>query len=141
MRVEHDIDIVQVISDFLEMGHVENIVAMFKQDTRLYDLAGELLRDERYAVRLGVAVLFEELVRITPGEASRAIPSLLPLLKESNPTLRGEAATILDIIGAQAVMVHLLKLEKDPDPQVREIIADIINNSGDSTRSANEEYS
>lgn len=141
MKAENDIDIVKVINDFLELGHIENIVAMFKQDIRLYDLAGELLRDERYAVRLGAAVLFEELARIRPGEASLAIPSLLPLLEESNPILRGEAATILDIIGARSVLAHLLKLENDPDPQVREIIADIIHNSGTFTRSGNEEYS
>jgi len=141
MKAESDIDIVKVINDFLELGHVENIVAMFKQDTRLYELAGELLRDERYAVRLGVAVLFEELARIRPGEASLAIPSLLPLLEESNPILRGEAATILDIIGARSVLDHLLKLETDPDLQVREIMADILNNPGTFTRSDNEEYS
>ena len=141
MKKESDRDIVRVIGDFLELGHVENIVAMFKQDTQLYDLAAELLRDERYAVRLGIAVLFEELAGLRPGEVSLAIPSLLPLLEEDNPKLRGEAATILDIIGSRAVLVHLLKLEHDPDPQVREIIADIIHNSGTSALSGNEEYS
>jgi len=141
MKKESDRDIVRVIGDFLELGHVENIVAMFKQDTHLYDLAAELLRDERYAVRLGTAVLFEELAGLRPGEVSLAIPSLLPLLEEDNPMLRGEAATILDIIGSRAVLGHLLKLEHDPDPQVREIIADIIHNSGTSSLSGNEEYS
>ena len=116
----------QVIGDFLELGHVENIVAMFKQDRSLYDLTGDLLRDERFTVRLGVAVLFEELAVIRPLEISLAIPSLLPLLQEQNPILRGEAATILGIIGSSDALKQLKKLENDPDPQVREIITDII---------------
>jgi len=141
MKEEYNIDIVQVIADFLELGHVENIVAMFKQDISLYNLAGDLLRDERYAVRLGVAVLFEELALVRAEEISLAIPSLLPLLEEQDPILRGEAATILGIIGSRAALVHLLKLENDRDPQVREIIADIIHNPGVLTPSGNEKYS
>ena len=123
----YDIDMVQVICDFLELGHVENIVAMYKQDKDLYNLAGALIRDERFAVRLGTAVLFEELAVVQPGETSLAIPSLLPLLQEENPLLRGEAATILGIINSPAALQHLLPLKNDPDPQVREIISDIIN--------------
>lgn len=130
MKEEYDIDMVQVIGDFLELGHLENIIAMFKQDTSLYTLAGDLLQDERYAVRLGVAVLFEELALISPEEVSLAVSSLLPLLEKGNPILRGEAATILGIIGSEAALTPLLKLEHDRDPQVREIIADIIHNPG-----------
>ena len=126
MKKDIDIDMQQVISDFLELGHVENIVAMFKQDRSLYNLTGDLLRDERYTVRLGIAVLFEELADIHPMEISFAIPSLLPLLQEQNPILRGEAATILGIIGSRDALKQLEKLKGDPDPQVREIIADII---------------
>jgi HEAT repeat protein len=126
MKKDIDIDMQQVISDFLELGHVENIVAMFKQDRSLYNLTGDLLRDERYTVRLGIAVLFEELTDIHPMEISLAIPSLLPLLQEQNPILRGEAATILGIIGSRDALKQLEKLKGDPDPQVREIIADII---------------
>ena len=122
----YDIDLLKVISDFLELGHVENIVAMYKQDISLYELAGDLIRDERFAVRLGTAVLFEELAVERPDEISLAIPSLLPLLLEENPLWRGEAATILGIIGTRAAKQHLAPLVDDPDPQVREIISDII---------------
>lgn len=126
MKKEPDIDLLKVIGDFLELGHVENIVAMFKQDPGLYDLAGELVRDERFTVRLGTAVLFEELAPIRPAEVSRAVPALLPLLQEESPRLRGEAATILGIIGSAGVMRHLEPLAADPDPQVREIVTDIL---------------
>ena len=126
MKKDFNIDMLQVIGDFLELGHVENIVAMFKQDRNLYNLTGDLLRDERFTVRLGVAVLFEELAVMQPKEISLAVPSLLPLLQEQNPILRGEAATILGIIGSREALKQLEKLKDDPDSQVREIVADII---------------
>ena len=131
MKKDIDIEMHQVIGDFLELGHVENIVAMFKQDRSLYNLTGGLLRDERYTVRLGIAVLFEELAGIHPMEISLAIPSLLPLLQEKNPILRGESATILGIIGSRNALKQLEKLKDDPDPQVREIIADIIHHGNE----------
>ena len=124
---DYNIDLLKIIGDFLELGHVENIVAMFKQDTSLYSLTGDLIRDERFSVRLGTAVLFEELVAMRPDETSLAIPFLLPLLQEENPLLRGEAATVLGIIGSPDALQHLRQLVNDPDPQVREIIHDIIN--------------
>lgn len=128
---DYNIDLLKIIGDFLELGHVENIVAMFKQDTSLYSLTGDLIRDERFSVRLGTAVLFEELVAMRPDETSLAIPFLLPLLQEENPLLRGEAATILGIIGSPDALQHLRQLANDPDPQVREIITDIISLGGE----------
>lgn len=119
-------ELLQVIGDFLEMGHVENIVAMFKKDESLYELTGDLLRDERYAVRLGTAVLFEELVQIRPQHTSKAIPILQPLLSEPVPALRGEAANILGIIGTDKAFRSLSPLRNDPDPQVAEIVRDIL---------------
>lgn len=124
---DYNINLLQVIADFLELGHVENIVAMFKQDTGLYSLAGDLVRDERFSVRLGTAVLFEELALVRPGDIILAVPALVPLLQEVNPLLRGEAATILGIIGTPSALRHLIPLADDPDPQVREIISDILN--------------
>jgi len=126
MNKDENIDLVKVIGDFLELGHVENIVAMFKQDTSLYNLTGDLIRDERFTVRLGTAVLFEELAEIRPYEVSLAIPAVLPLLREKNPLLRGEAATILGLIDSPEARQHLRQLVDDPDPQVREIVTDII---------------
>ena len=126
MNKDFNIDILQVIGDFLELGHVENIVAMFKQDRSLYNLTGDLLRDERFTVRLGIAVLFEELAVIHPKDIFLAIHSLLPLLQEKNAILRGEAATILGIIGSKAALKQLLGLKDDPDSQVREIVTDIL---------------
>ena len=126
MTTEHTFNLLKVIGDFLELGHVENIVAMFKQDRSLYSLTGELIRDERFTVRLGVAVLFEELAALRPDDLHLAIPALLPLLEESNPILRGEAATILGIIGGGEAIANLRTLQNDPDQQVLEIVTDIL---------------
>jgi hypothetical protein len=119
-------ELLRVIGDFLEMGHVENIVAMFKKDDSHYGLTGDLLRDERFAVRLGMAVLFEELVRIRPRDTTKAIASLLPLLTETTPVLRGEAANILGIINTDEALRPLKPLRNDPDSQVAEIVGDIL---------------
>ena len=134
MTKDFDIDMLQVIGDFLELGHVENIVAMFKQDRSLYGLTGDLLRDERFTVRLGTGVLFEELAIIHPKEISLAIPSLLPLLQEQNPILRGEAATILGIIDSRDALEQLVKLKDDPDFQVREIVTDILHQGAETSQ-------
>ena len=119
-------ELTTVIRDFLEMGHVENIVAMFKQDTSLYALTGDLLRDERFMVRMGVAVLFEELVTMRPEETVLAVPSLLPLLQEETNYIRGEAVTLLGIIGTKEALDALKPLVSDKDPQVAEIARDIL---------------
>lgn len=128
MSVTVDLSIAElkkVIADFIDMGHVENIVAMFKEDPALYALSGDLLRDERFMVRIGMAVLFEEMVVIRPNEIRLAIPALLPLLTEASPILRGESATLLGIIGDRTVCAELEPLIHDPDPQVAEIARDI----------------
>jgi len=126
MNETEEQELLKVIGDFLEMGHVENIMAMFKQDTSLYKLTGALLRDERFMVRMGVAVLFEELVKIRPEEVSLAIPSLLPLLKDETPWVRGEAVNILGTIGTSEALEQIRPMANDPDPQVREITADFL---------------
>lgn len=127
MTENNDPQLLKVIADFLEMGHVENIVAMFKQDPSLYGLTGELLRDERYMVRMGMAVLFEELAAIRPEEVGLAIDALLPLLDDKTPWVRGEAANLLGIIGGNEAGEHLKSMRNDADPQVREIVRDFLN--------------
>lgn len=121
-----DSELIKTIANFLEMGHVENIVAMFKQDKYYYRLTGELLKDERFIVRIGMAVLFEELCAIDCKNASLAIPSLLPLLGESTAYMRADAATLLGIIGTGAAIDPLKRLLHDPDKQVLEIVTDIL---------------
>jgi HEAT repeat protein len=124
---EKDRELLQVIADFLEQGLAENIAAMYRQDPALHRLTGELLRDQRFMVRMGVAVLYEELAATrSPEELSRAIPALQPLLAAPTPYMRGEACTVLGLIDTPESRTLLQDMTNDPDPQVREIVGDCL---------------
>jgi hypothetical protein len=58
------------------------IVALLKKEPELRRLTGALLRDERFMVRMGVAVVYEELAIVRPAESALAIPALRPLLTD-----------------------------------------------------------
>lgn len=121
-----DEELLAVMADFLEMGHVENIVAMYKQEPRYYEWTGRLLTDERFAVRLGVSVLFEYLREERPDELDRAVPSLTEQLAHPESWVRGEAVNVLGIIGTEEALARIRKMVTDPDPQVVEIARDIL---------------
>lgn len=118
-----DEDLKKVIADFLDMGHVENIVAMFRHEPQYYQWVGDILRDERFNVRLGVAILFEELKNTEPEKLALALPSVAELLLAPQPLLRGEAISLLGIIGGPASLALIKRHASDPDPQVREMVA------------------
>lgn len=117
-----DQELKKVIADFLDQGHVENIVAMFRREPKYYEWTGDLLSDERFNVRLGVSVLFEELQAIQPDQLTLAIPSLVKILHAEEPLLRGEAVSILGIIGTKEAIAQIRHLHNDPSPQVREMV-------------------
>jgi hypothetical protein len=118
-----DQELKKVIADFLDLGHVDNIVAMFRREPRYYTWTGDLIRDERFGVRLGLFVLFEELEKFQPEKLPLAIPSLLKVLNSKEPLLRGEAVSLLGLIGTDIALSHIRRLQNDPSPQVREVIA------------------
>ena len=124
-----DAELKQVIGDFLDMGHVDNITAMFRQEPRYFGWTGEILNDPRFQVRLGVSVLFEELRLVQPDKIDLAIPSLLALLHAEPPApsyARGEAVSVLAIIGSKAAMIAVQAMAADPDPVVAEVARDIL---------------
>jgi hypothetical protein len=124
-----DAELKKVIGDFLDMGHVENIAAMFRREPRYYGWTGEILNDPRFQVRLGVSVLFEELQAIQPEKVDLATPSLLVLLHSVPPPpsyVRGEAISVLAIIGSDTAMAAVRGAETDPDPLVAEVARDIL---------------
>lgn len=121
-----DEDILVVIADFLALGHVDNIVAMVRQEPRYLAWSGRLLEDERYAVRIGVSVLFEYLIELSPEHLALALPGLLERLDHPTEWVRGEAATVLGIIGSEEALTALPPLLNDPSPQVVEIVQDIL---------------
>jgi HEAT repeat protein len=116
-----DDELKKVIADFLEMGHVDNIVAMFRRNPGCYAWTGEILDDERFSVRLGVSVLFEELKALQPELLALAVPSLACLLDNPSALLRGEAIGVLGIIGGDETTGLVRGMLDDPSPQVREM--------------------
>ncbi len=121
-----DDELLQVIKDFLNMGHVDNIVAMFHRGACPFDWTGAILDDERLTVRLGVAVVFEELQRRRAKRMGSAISSLMPLLASEHAYLRGDAITVLGFIATPEAFELIRAQSDDPHPLVREIVADIL---------------
>jgi len=117
----------EVIADFLELGHVDNIIAMFKQDPSCFLLSGALIQDERFKVRMGMAVLFEDLVTVMPHQVlDAAVPSLLEAMKHDAPYVRGDAAYVLATIKSSNALSALVDFQHDPDPQVAEIVCEAL---------------
>lgn len=121
-----DEELKKVVADFLEMGHVDNIFEMFKRDRSYYCWTGELLDDERFTVRLGISVLFEELKIHCKDDIHLAVDSLCRVLKNSLPYVRGDAVNILGIIGSDEALVCVRNALQDESPQVREVARDVL---------------
>ena len=121
-----DFDIKTMIADYMEKGFLENIIDMFKHDRSLYPLIGGLMTDERMRVRLGISALVETLAKEDSDNIARSIQSIAALLKDQNPTIRGDAAYLLGIIGQRKAIPFLVEAADDDNPGVREIAREAI---------------
>ncbi len=119
-------DLQIMIADYMEGGFLDNIIDMFKHDTSLYEYVGKLLTDERMLVRIGIIALIETIKKEDLLNVKKAIPSLIPLLKNENPTVRGDAAYVLGIIGDREILPLLEKLQEDQDLNVKTIAREAI---------------
>jgi len=119
----------KLISDYMENGFLENIVDMFRNDKSLYPMIGDLLGDERGRVRLGAVALVETLLANDSDNILKAIPGIAEVLKNHSPTIRGDAAYLLGIIGHKDAMPFLLEALNDENElvsgTVRESIEEI----------------
>lgn len=121
-----DSELKKVIGDFLEMGHVENIYEMFKREPLYYEWIGEILNDERFNVRLGISVLFEELKEKFPRDMALAVPSLEHEMKNGPPFVRGEVVSVLGVIGTEEAIDIIRQALQDSSPQVVEVAKDVL---------------
>ena len=126
MQKDQPTDLLQMISDYMENGFLENIIDMFRHDVTLYRLIGELIQDERVRVRLGVTALMEELKKIDPNHVILAQEHLLPLLQHANAVVRGDAANLVGLIGNRASLLHLKTLTEDENGNVRIIVREAL---------------
>jgi HEAT repeat protein len=119
-----------MIADYMENGFLDNIIDMFRHDRTLYSLVGELIRDERVRVRVGVTALVEEMKRLDPGNVSLALENLHPLLDHPDAVVRGDSANLVGIIGERNSQPYLRKLLADRDGNVRSIAAEALAEMG-----------
>jgi len=130
----------KMIADYMEKGFLDNIVDMFRHDSSLYSTIGDLLADERSRVRIGTVALVESLKEQDMEKIVSCIPSIAKSLSDENPTIRGDAAYLLGIIGHRDGIPFLQDALKDENPLVRETaqdaIDDISRSSGEDVRGA-----
>ena len=108
-----------MLADYMENGLLDNIIDMFKHDRDLYAYVGDLLIDERLRVRIGVTALIETLKDEDAENVGKAIPFLLPILRNENPSFRGDAANLLGILGATEALPILKEMANDENAAVR----------------------
>lgn len=127
-KSEIDEELKAMVLDYMEKGFLENIIDMFKHDEGLFPLIIDMIKDERVRVRLGATALVEELIKQKPEQLIRLIPDIAELLKDENPTVRGDGANLLSIINHKDALSFLLNAENDSDSNVREIVRETIKN-------------
>jgi len=117
-------DMERLIADYMEIGFLENIIAIFKRDRRLFSLLGHLIGDERMRVRIGTVALVEALKEECLDEIVKAIPDIAKNLEDPNPTIRADTAYLLGKIGHIYALPFLSKAINDENLLVKEIIED-----------------
>ncbi|MDA8238773.1 MAG: HEAT repeat domain-containing protein [Nitrospiraceae bacterium] len=123
---DRDTGLRPMIADYMENGFLENIIDMFRYDSSLYGLVGELIQDERVRVRIGVTAMMEELRTLDSRNLSASVPVLLPLLDHHKPVVRGDVTNILGLIGDRSLLPVLEKMLGDEDSNVRIIAGEAI---------------
>ena len=117
----------KMIADYMEQGFLENILDMFRHDVSLFPLISNLMGDERGKVRIGTVALVEILKQNHYSDILTALHSIAKLLKHPNPTIRGDVAYLLGIIGHADALPYLSEaFHNDEEQIVKETIKEAI---------------
>jgi len=122
----HDEKMKEMLVDYMGRGFLENIVALFRQDATVYPFVADMLGSDNIRVRLGATALVEELVKEHRQELQSSVPGIIGLLRHENPTIRGDAASVLGIIKDRAAERALRERLEDGNPGVREAARDAL---------------
>jgi hypothetical protein len=125
-RLMNDHEMKDMLIEYMGKGFLENIISLFKQDNSLYRFIPDMLGDENLRVRLGATALVEELVGNCREEIAAAVPGIIDLLKHENPTIRGDAASVLGTIRDLSAVDALRVCLNDGHPGVREVARDAL---------------
>ena len=126
----NDSEMRDMLIDYMGRGFLDNIIALFRQDATVYRFIADMLGDDNIRVRLGATALVEELAREHRNELKTAIPGLIALLGHENPTIRGDAASVLGMIRDETSVAALQACLKDSHPGVREAARDALVDMG-----------
>jgi HEAT repeat protein len=127
----NDAEMRSMLIDYMGRGFLDNIIALFRQDASLFPFIADMLGDDNIRVRLGATALVEELVRERRTGLKDAVPGLMKLLAHENPTIRGDAASVLGIIGDPGAKEALNVCLKDSHAGVREAAKEALKEIGD----------
>lgn len=119
-----------MLIEYMGKGFLDNIIAMFRQDSALFRFVADMLGDGNLRVRLGTVALVEELVAEHGSDLRRAVPGLIELLKHDHPTIRGDAASVLGTIKDRSARAALEACLQDSHPGVREAARDALADIG-----------
>jgi HEAT repeat protein len=115
-----------MLVEYMGKGFLDNIIALFRQDPPLCRFVPHLLGDENLRVRLGTVALVEELAAESASGLRAAVPGLIELLNHGNPTIRGDAASVLGTIKDRSARAALEACLRDSHPGVREAARDAL---------------
>lgn len=119
-----------MLIDYMGRGFLDNITALFRQDTTVYRFIADMVGSDNMRVRLGATALVEELARDHRQELRSSVPGLIGLLRHENPTVRGDAASVLGIIQDKSSEDALRESLKDSNPGVREAAREALQEIG-----------
>ena len=122
----NDEELQTMLIEYMGRGFLENIIAMMKQDGGLLRFIPTMLSDDAIVVRLGTTALVEELAREHRQALVGIVPGLAALLGHESPTIRGDAANALGIIGDPSAFGLLRELCHDANPLVRDIAREAV---------------
>jgi HEAT repeat protein len=122
----NDDELRAMLIEYMGKGFLENILALMKQDPSLVRFIPDMVGDEAIVVRLGATALIEELAGDRRRSLVDAVPGLVALLGHENPTIRGDAANVLGIIGDPSALPALTERYRDLNAWVRDIAREAV---------------
>lgn len=102
-----DQELAAMVAQGMEDGLAENIVDMLRHDPSLWRVLPALAGDQRSRVRIGAAILIEELLAEHRALILLQLPSVAALLRHQEPAIRGDAAYLLGLMGSREALVYL----------------------------------
>ncbi len=125
-----DSEIQSMLVEYMGRGFLDNIIALFKQDATMYPFIAAMLADDNIRVRLGATALIEELASEHQAELKAAVPGIMALLRHENPTIRGDAVSVLGIIKDERAREAIEASLQDSHAGVREAAAEALDVMG-----------